>query len=97
MRQIESLTVFSPTPKSRDDFAGKFAHELKIDCRAVNSARADISQASLVIAAARSRDETPILEGAWLRPGMMVVSIGSTLPEQHEVDPEVIRRAEWMR
>lgn len=94
VRQIESLTVFSPTPKSRDDFAGKFAQELKIDCRAVNSARAAISQASLIIAAARSRDETPILEGAWLRPGTMVVSIGSTLPEQFEVDPEVIRRAE---
>ena len=43
VRQIESLTVFSPTPKSRDDFAAKFARELKIDCRAVNSARAAIS------------------------------------------------------
>jgi len=94
VRKFKSLTVFSPTPASRDNFAKKFAQELKIECRAVDSARAAIVQADLIIVAARSRDESPVLEGAWLRPGAMVISIGSTLPEQHEVDPEVIRRAE---
>lgn len=94
VRQFKSLAVYSPTPASRENFAQKFAQELKIECRAVDSARAAVAQADLIIAAARSRDETPILEGAWLRPGVMVISIGSTLPEQHEVDPETIRRAE---
>lgn len=94
VRQIESLAVFSPTPGSREDFAGRFTRELKIECRAVDSARAAIMEANLVIAAARSREETPVLEGEWLRPGMMVISIGSTLPEQREVDPETIRRAD---
>src|SRR5262245_40757720 len=27
-------------------------------------------------------------------PGMMVVSIGSTVPEQREIDPEVVRRSD---
>jgi alanine dehydrogenase len=94
VRQFSSLKVFSPTPASRENFASKFSRELKIECRAADSARAAIAGARLIIAAARSRDETPVLEGAWLRPGTMVVSIGSTLPEQFEVDPEVIRRAE---
>jgi ornithine cyclodeaminase/alanine dehydrogenase-like protein (mu-crystallin family) len=48
----------------------------------------------LVICAARSRDESPTVRGAWLRPGTTVVSIGSTLPEQHEVDVELLDRAE---
>jgi ornithine cyclodeaminase/alanine dehydrogenase-like protein (mu-crystallin family) len=43
-----------------------------------------------VVAAARSHDETPILRGKWLRDGMLVVSIGSTLPEQREIDEEVV-------
>jgi alanine dehydrogenase len=94
VRPIKSLTVYSPTLRSRADFAAKFTRELKIDCRAVDSAQAAVSEVDLVIAAARSHDETPILEGAWLRPGVMVISIGSTLPEQREVDAEVIRRAE---
>lgn len=94
VRAFKSLAVFSPTPASREGFARKFSRELKLECRAVDSARAAIAGADLIIAAARSRDETPILEGAWLKPGTLVTSIGSTLPEQFEVNPEVIRRAE---
>ena len=94
IRKVKSLTVFSPTPKNREDFARKCSEELKIECHSADSAQAAVSQANLVIAAARSYDETPILEGAWLSPGMTVVSIGSTVPEQREVDPEVIRRAD---
>src|SRR5207237_4120725 len=58
------------------------------------SPEAAVEQASLVICAARSYDETPTLRGAWLRPGSTVVSIGSTLREQREVDPETISRAD---
>ena len=47
-----------------------------------------------MICAARSRDETPTLLGRWLRPGMTVVSIGSTLPEQREIDSEAVARAD---
>ena len=96
VREFKSLTVYSPTPASREKFAREFARELKIECRATDAARAAVESADLIIAAARSRDETPILEGAWLKSGMMVVSIGSTLPEQREVDAEVVRRAEWI-
>lgn len=49
--------------------------------------------ADVVLCAARSRDESPVLRGAWLQPGMTVVSIGSTLPEQREVDADVVARA----
>ena len=49
--------------------------------------------ADVVLCAARSRDESPVLRGEWLAPGMTVVSIGSTLPEQREVDEAVIARA----
>ena len=94
VREITALKVFSPTPASRERFAQKFSAELKTECSAVDSARAAIDGADLIICAARSRDETPILRGEWLQPGTMVISIGSTLQEQIEVDPEVINRAE---
>jgi alanine dehydrogenase len=48
----------------------------------------------VVACAARSRDESPVLRGEWLSPGTTVVSIGSTLPEQREVDVSVLRRAD---
>jgi alanine dehydrogenase len=93
VRPIEALTVYSPTPANRAAFADKFSAELGIACRAVGHPREAVEGADLVLAAARSHDETPILEGAWLTPGMMVVSIGSTVPEQREVDAEVVNRA----
>ena len=94
VREIAALKVFSPTPASREKFARNFAAELNIDCSASDSPRGAIDGADLIMCAARARGEKPILEGAWLKPGVMVASIGSTLPEQIEVDPEVIRRAE---
>ena len=93
VRSVKTLAVYSPTPANRESFAKKFGTKLGIECRAAQSARAAVEGADLVIAAARSHDETPILEGSWLASGMMVVSIGSTVPEQREVDPAVIERA----
>jgi ornithine cyclodeaminase/alanine dehydrogenase len=94
VRSIQSLAVFSPTRGKREDFARRCKADLGVDARAAESAPAAVEGCDLVIAAARSRDETPILHGAWLAPGMTVVSIGSTVPEQHEVDVEVVRRSD---
>ncbi len=90
VRELRSVRVFSPTAARREAFAVRFAKELKADCKAVETARAAVDDVDLLIAAARSKNETPIFSGDWLRPGMMVVSIGATLPEQHEIDPRTI-------
>ena len=94
VREVAVMTIYSPTPASRENFARKCAADLGINCMAADAPRAAIENADLIICAARSHDEKPILEGAWLKPGVMVVSIGSTLPEQIEVDAEVVRRAD---
>ncbi|ALU91538.1 ornithine cyclodeaminase [Herbaspirillum rubrisubalbicans M1] len=92
-RSLHSVSVFSPTPASRERFAADFRDRLGIDISAVASAQAAVAGADVVICAARSRDESPVLLGQWLEPGMTVISIGSTLPEQREVDVDVIARA----
>jgi ornithine cyclodeaminase/alanine dehydrogenase len=93
-RKISALKVFSPTAANREAFAAKLGAELGIRCEPVASAEAAVAAASIVVAAARSHDETPILAGRWLRDGMLVVSIGSTLPEQREIDEEVVSRCD---
>ncbi len=90
VRSISALKVFSPTPARREAFADAFGHEFKVHSVAVESARAAVDGASIVLAAARSFDESPILMGEWLEPGMTVVSIGSTLPEQREIDARTV-------
>jgi len=90
IRPVGAMRVYSPTPARREGFAANLGGELGVRCIAVSSAEEAVQGASIVVAAARSRDETPILRGRWLREGMLVVSIGSTLPEQREIDEDVV-------
>lgn len=91
LRPFESVHVFSPNPASRERFAQSFAGS--IDVVPAGTAERAVSGADVVICAARSRDESPVLRGAWLAAGATVVSLGSTLPEQREVDEETMARA----
>jgi alanine dehydrogenase len=93
VRDLKAVHVYSPRPESRTRFVAELA-DVPTPVFAADSAEAAVADASLVICAARSRDESPTLQGAWLRPGMTIVSIGSTLPEQREVDTEVLARAD---
>lgn len=92
LRPISSVRVFSPNPASRQRFIAELA-DLAIPMADADSARGTLEGANVVICAARSHDESPTLLGEWLKPGMTVISIGSTIPEQRELDPEAIRRA----
>ncbi len=91
VRKVQSVRVYSPTPASRERFADSFRPDL--DITAVGSAEEAVREADVVLCAARSRDESPVLRGAWLPAGCTVVSLGSTLPEQREVDEETLARA----
>lgn len=93
VRDIASVAVYSPTPASRQRFASDFQRLPGIEVVAADTPQLAIEGADVIVCAARSRDESPVLRGEWLRPGATVVSIGSTLPEQREVDVDVIRRA----
>lgn len=91
-RDVLALSVYSPTLANREKFAKEF-RSLGIEAHAASSAEEAVRGASHVIAAARSRDESPTLFGTWLAPGAVVVSIGSTTPSQREVDVSVVERA----
>lgn len=93
VREFRGVSIFSPTEVHRRRLADEVTASLDLDARAVGAADEAVADADVVIAAARSRDESPTVRGACLAAGATVVSIGSTLPEQREVDVDVIRRA----
>ena len=90
-RTLQAVRVFSPTPASREHFAEGLRPGLEI--AAVASPQLAVQDADVVLCAARSKDESPVLCGAWLPGGCTVVSLGSTLPEQREVDEATMARA----
>ncbi len=93
VRDVSSITVYSPNPASRARYVERL-QDLGVSIRAAERPDAAVAGTDVVICAARSRDETPTFCGAWLRAGMTVVSIGSTLPEQRELDPAAIDAAD---
>jgi ornithine cyclodeaminase/alanine dehydrogenase len=90
---VERAWVYSPTRQRREAFAARAREELGLDCRTVDEPADAVQGRELVVAATRPYREEPSLLGRWLNGVRMAVSIGSTLPEQREVDAEVIRRA----
>lgn len=93
VRELQEVRVFSPTQAKRDAFAKDLSEELGVKVTAFDSASEAVHGADIVLAAARSYGEQPILHGAWLAPHATVVSIGSTIPDQREVDSSVVERA----
>ncbi|MCG4454917.1 ornithine cyclodeaminase family protein [Pseudomonas sp. MMS21-TM103] len=94
VRQLTEVTVFSPTQARREAFAAAVTRDLGITAKGVASAREAVEGADIVLTAARSQGEEPILFAAWLKPGATVVSIGSTIPEQREIDVSVVERSD---
>jgi ornithine cyclodeaminase/alanine dehydrogenase-like protein (mu-crystallin family) len=92
-RAIKGVKVFSPTTENRERFAEHFRTTLNLSVQPTTTPEAAVSGADVVVCAARARNESPVLLGKWLEPGMTVVSIGSTLPEQREAAVDVIERA----
>lgn len=93
-RDISNVAVYSPNPANRERFAEHFRTTLNLSIESAETPEAALTGADVVICAARARNESPVLLGEWLKPGMTIVSIGSTLPEQREVDTGVIERAQ---
>jgi len=94
VRELSEVVVFSPTPERRAAFAEAVTRDLGVPARGVSSAQEAVEGAGLVLAAARSKGEEPILFGDWIHPDATVVSIGSTVPEQREIDVSVVARSE---
>jgi alanine dehydrogenase len=90
VRGIERIMVFSPTRERREAFAAATAAHLGVEAEAMDDPRAVVAGAGVVLAAARSHGEVPILFGDWLPPNAAVVSIGSTVPAQRELDVSVV-------
>lgn len=93
VRPLKSVRVFSPSDQSRAAFVAWARESLGLEVRAMASAADAVAGASCVIAAARAHGEQPILYGEWLDCVEVVISIGSTLPHQRELDVSVLERA----
>jgi alanine dehydrogenase len=88
---LEEVVSFSPNPQRRARFAEAMTDELGIKVCAVDSCAAALREQRVVVLATKSAE--PVLDGASLLPGAVVLSIGSTRPDLRELDPATFGRA----
>jgi ornithine cyclodeaminase/alanine dehydrogenase len=89
VRPVERATVYSRSAERRERFAREMGGLLGCEIAAVERPEATIEDAEILIVATNTAGTGPALFGRWLRQGLHVVSIGSTLPTQREIDHEV--------
>ncbi len=92
VRPIRSVKAYSRTEERRNGFATEMSGKLGIEVTPVGTAVECVRDADIVITITST--STPVLEGAWLQPGMHINAIGATSLIRRELDEDAIRRSE---
>ena len=89
-RPIKRVLLWNHNPARARDLAAQLKAE-GLPVEAAPDREAAIRQADIVSAATLTT--TPLIEGAWLKPGAHVDGVGAFKPSMRETDDEVVRRA----
>jgi alanine dehydrogenase len=92
--KLTRVKVFSPSAEHRQAFAAKMSRGLDVPVEPVDSPRAAVGDADLVITATNAT--TPVIHGDWLMPGTHITSIanGDRTRTRQELDEVTLRRAD---
>jgi ornithine cyclodeaminase/alanine dehydrogenase len=88
---LEHVAVFSPSAERREAFARALGDELGLDVRPVGTVAEAVGDVPVSVLATKATE--PVVDGAALPPGAVVLSIGSTRPDLRELDRGTLRRA----
>jgi ornithine cyclodeaminase/alanine dehydrogenase-like protein (mu-crystallin family) len=92
VRNIQRVRVHSATPANRERFAVEMSRRLGVEVAPVETSRQAVEGADIVVTITDSRE--PVLNGAWLSPGMHVAAAGGADPYIRELDDEAVQRAD---
>jgi alanine dehydrogenase len=96
MAVLPSLThihVFGRNPANRAAFAARLEDRFDMNVHAVDTARQAVEGAEVVICATSS--EQPVIDTAWLAPGVHLSTLGARSSDRHELPRAVGNLAVW--
>ena len=91
VRTIRKIKAYSRTEETRQQFAQSSSRELDVQTIAADSSREAVEGSDIVVCMTNSPE--PVLDGAWLAPGALLVGAGPTTLRAREVDDASLRRA----
>jgi len=92
VRQLKEVRVWSPKAASRERFVGEMTGHVPVAVRAAETAEAAVRGADLIVLVTSS--VTPVIQNEWVGAGAHVVSVGACRPDQREMDPALVARAQ---
>ncbi|MEP9380758.1 ornithine cyclodeaminase family protein [Nocardioides sp. KR10-350] len=97
VRDVRRIQVFSPTPRRREEFCAHVADSTKgaVSAVPIDAAEQAVEGADVLIVATNTAGRGPAMSGLWLTGGRLHInSVGSTLPDQRELDEDVWPRVD---
>jgi alanine dehydrogenase len=101
IRRFKRVTIYSPTPSHREQFAAEMAKALNLDIVPVADVKTTIERADIIVAATNTN--VPVFSGEWLGPGVHISSIvgsnvgmvqsGVIAQKRRELDDATLKRA----
>lgn len=92
VRDVDEVSVHSPTPAHAQAFAQRVRAELGVACEVVDSAEEAVREKDIVVLATRSR--TPVIERDWLAPGTHVTTVGPKQQGASEFGLDLVEAAD---
>lgn len=92
VRPIQRALIWGRDSAKAEACAAEMLEKLGIPVQAAPSGEALCAEADIVVTTTPAR--SPILEGAWLRPGMHITAMGADADEKNEVAPDALARAD---
>jgi ornithine cyclodeaminase/alanine dehydrogenase-like protein (mu-crystallin family) len=91
VRPIDRVLVYGRNPERRAEFCELMQEKVGLTIAPVESAEAAVAEADVVCTMTSSN--SPVLEGAWLKPGTHVNAAGSNRANAQEIDVEAVTRS----
>jgi len=94
VRPIREIRVWSPRAASREAFCADVKNVNKINAMPVDSQEAAVRGADVLITATTST--SPVVQGAWLKPGVHINAIGANFEHRRELDSATVAAAKFI-
>jgi ectoine utilization protein EutC len=91
-RRFERLLVWARDPGKAESFAARMTKRLARPVTVADSAEAVVRESQVVVTTTPSR--TPLIEAAWLHPGLHITAMGSDANDKNELDPAIVTAAD---
>jgi ornithine cyclodeaminase len=92
VRTLREVRVWSPRQASRERFVAEMAGRTPAQLSAADTAEDAVRGADIIVLVTSS--PTPVLSSDWVGDGAHVISVGACRPDQREMDPDLVARAQ---